>query len=115
MSRALTLSTRLYGADVYVKVLFNPIDIRPESELEAFKVMKQSRILELLSLGFITDEEAAHILETGPRSPNAPELSGTMFSVNSSADKASNVSPNDDPQGRALQPDTPKKGGGSSQ
>ena len=115
MSRALTLAARLYGADVYVKFRFTPIDIRPETELEAFKTMEQARILEQLSLGFITDEEAAELLHTGPRAPGAPKLSGTMFTKNTSADKAENASPNADPQGRALQPDTPKKGGGESQ
>ena len=115
MSRALTLGARLYGADVYVKFRFEPIDIRPETELEAFKTMEQSRILELLSLGFITDEEAAEQLKTGPRAPGAPPLSGTMFSKNTSANAADNASPNADPQGRALQPDTPKKAGGESQ
>ncbi len=116
ISRILTLAARLYGSDVYVKFKFDPIDLRPEMELEAFKTMRQTRVLGLLSEGFLTDEEAAWELGTGPRAPGAPPLSGTGFlrgsSATNSADKAS---PNQDPQGRALQGDSPKKGGGKSQ
>lgn len=115
LSRAMTLSARLYGLDVYVRCEFNEINLRPDDELEAFKTMKQARILERLSLGFITDEEAAEELGTGPRSPTAPPLSGTMFETGSSKNRAAKASPNDDAQGRALQPDTPTKGGGDSQ
>lgn len=79
LSRALTLGTRLLGFDVYVEFAFERIDLRPDSELEAFKAQKQSRVLDLLSLGFITDEEACLML-TGKLPPaGAPKLSGTMF------------------------------------
>lgn len=112
MSRALTLAARLFGSDIYVQFKLNPINIRPDDELEAFKTMKQSRILELLSLGFISDEEAAEILGTGERPPGAPSLSGTMFRDNNDGINAEDASPNDDPQGRALQSDQPTNGGG---
>jgi len=116
MSRAMTLAVRLYGADVYVKFVFKPIDLRPETELEAFRIMQQDRILEQLSLGFITDEEAAELLGTGPRPPGAPPLSGTFFKDTTGADvNAGDASPNSDPMGNALQSDTPKKAGGDSQ
>jgi len=118
MSRALTLATRLYGVDAYVKFKFDPINLRPEDELEAFKTMKMDRIFKLLSEGFITDEEAAQDLGTGPRAPGAPALSGTGFMRQGNAEdsiNATDASPNADPQGRALQPDTPKKAGGESQ
>jgi hypothetical protein len=116
LSRALTLAARLYGADVYVHFRFLPINLRPEMELEAFRTMHQARILELLSLGFITDDEAAAELDTGPRAPGAPPLSGTMFlDPGATSNRAKEASPNDDPQGRALQSDQPKKGGGNSQ
>ncbi len=111
MSRALTLAARLFGADIYIKFRFNPINIRPEDELEAFRTMKQARILQLLSLGFFSDEEAAELLGTGERPANAPLLSGTMFWDNKTID-ATDASPNDDPQGRALQSDQPTNGGG---
>jgi hypothetical protein len=112
MSRALTLAVRLYGGDYYVHFRFDPIDLRPEHELEAFRTMRQQRILEQLSYGFITDEEAAEAMGTGVRPPGAPPLSGTMFFSRSGANSTETP---DDPQGRALQPDTPDKAGGDSQ
>ncbi len=115
MSRMLTLATRLYGVDVYVRFHFEGINLRPEDELEAFKTMNQDRIFNLLSEGFLTDEEAAQILGTGPRAPGAPPLSGTGFMRKNAGIDASQASPNSDPQGRALQPSTPSKAGGSSQ
>jgi hypothetical protein len=114
-SRAVTLATRLYGVDVYVKFKFDAINLRPEDELEAFKTMRQDRVFKLLSEGFLTDEEAAQELGTGPRAPGAPPLSGTGFMRGSSGVDATDASPNDDPQGRALQPQTPSKAGGDSQ
>ncbi len=112
LSRALTLAVRLYGFDGYVKCKHDPIDLRPEIELEAFKSMKQTRVTEQLSMGFLTDQEAAEELSTGPRSPDAPELSGTMFHNGVSMDPPS---PNDDPGRRAMTTDTPKSSGGSDQ
>ena len=80
MSRIFTLATRLLtGTDGYVKFKFNPIDIRPESELSAHRSVDMQNIMRKLSTGFLTDEEAAHMLGTGPRAPGAPLLSGTMF------------------------------------
>jgi hypothetical protein len=115
LSRALTLATRLAGQDVYVNFQFNPINLRPEDELEAFKSMRQARILEQLSEGFISDEKAALLLGTGPRPAGAPTLSGTGFARGSTKIDPTKASPNADPQGAALQPDTPSKAGGKSQ
>lgn len=115
MSRAITLATRLYGVDVYVKFKFDPINLRPEDELEAFKTMHLDRVFRLLSEGFLSDEEAAQELGTGPRAPGAPPLSGTGFMRGSAGTNAADASPNADPQGRALQPDTPSNAGGESQ
>lgn len=115
MSRALTLAVRLFGVDVYVKADFRPINLRPEDELEAFKVMKQDRILDQLSLGMISDDEAGFELDLPPRPPGSPELSGTFFRDSASSNRADEVTPNADPMGRAMQPDTPTKGGGRSQ
>ena len=68
-----------------------------------------------LSEGFLSDEEAAHELGTGPRDPGAPSLSGTGFMRGNSSIDATKASPNTDPQGNALQPGTPDKAGGESQ
>ena len=79
LSRALTLGVRLFGQDVYVQFEFDRIDIRPDAELEAFRSMKQARILEQLSLGLITDDEACIELNGRLPATGAPKLSGTMF------------------------------------
>ena len=75
----LTQAVRLMGNDVYVEFKYADLDLRPQAELEAFRAMKQSRILEQLSLGLITDEEAC-IQLTGnlPRDGHVP-LAGTYF------------------------------------
>lgn len=84
LSRALTLGVRLFGLDAYVQFSFDRIDLRPDSELEAFKAMRQSRILEQLSIGLLSDEEAALEL-TGSLPPaGAPRLSGTFFKAGAS-------------------------------
>jgi hypothetical protein len=117
MSRGLTTACRLYGSDVYVKFEFSAIDLRPESELEAFKTMKEARILQRLSLGLITDAQAAYELDL-PYNPAAPTLSGTNFYSPAKADPETEGS--DTTRGGAednLQPgsDVPRKGGGKSQ
>lgn len=109
LSRALTLACRLYGLDVYVNFKFEPIDLRPELELEAFKTMKQARVIEQWGLGLLSDDQAAMILTGKPRAPGAPALSGTMFHKKSGAtstDMASKASPNNGAQEQAMQPDT---------
>ena len=45
-SRALTQAVRLQGQDVYVEFKYAELDLRPQAELEAYKAMEQSRILE---------------------------------------------------------------------
>ena len=109
LSRVMTLAVRLFGFDGYVKAKFDPIDLRPDIELEAFHAMRQARILEQLSLGFISDAEAAELLRTGPRDPAAPALSGTMFA---SGTTPAAPSPNSDPARTALTPSTPNSAGG---
>ena len=113
MSRALTLACRLYGEDVYVEFQFDPINLRPADELAAFRTMQQTDILRKLSLGFISDEEAAHMLGTGPRPPGAPPLSGTMFPVDGGG--TAPPAQGDTPMGRTLQADKkiPRAAGGS--
>jgi len=78
-SRIFTLGVRLFGHDVYVTFAYDAIDLRPESELEAFKQTKQMRILELLSLGLVTDEEACIQLTGHLPPPGFTPLAGTRF------------------------------------
>lgn len=116
-SRALTLGVRLFGLDVIVGFAYEPTSLRPELELEGFRAMRQSRMLELLSLGLVSDEEAS-ILLTGSLPPaGAKPLSGTGFfkgGTSSNDNPASNTSPG---QGSALNqslaPDTPANKRGS--
>lgn len=84
LSKMFTLAVRLLGQDVYVEFKFNAIDLRPDSELEAFRAQKQSRILELLSLGLIGDEQACIEL-TGHLPPQGyTPMTGTGFRPNTS-------------------------------
>lgn len=89
-SKVFTLAVRLLGHDVYIEFAFNAIDLRPDSELEAFKAMKQSRILAQLSLGMVPDEEACIAL-TGHLPPAGyKNLSGTGFMPNTAAEPVGN-------------------------
>lgn len=109
MSRALTLACRLMGIDGYVAFEFLPIDLRPDSELEAYTATRQKRILELLSLGIINDAHACFELAVRPQGMTAA-LSGTGFTAKTTtaatdADRSTST-------GKALSPDTPAKSGG---
>lgn len=113
MSRAMTLAVRLFGVEAYVKATFGPINLRPEDELEAYRTMRQQRILEQLSLGLISDEVAA--AELGIELPEGfTPLSGTMFH-NKSGNVPSEIPGTQGAQEQALEPNTPKRGGGKSQ
>lgn len=81
-SRLLTISLRLLGHDVYAEFKYSPVSLRPEEEMAAFRQTQQMMTLELLSLGLITDDEAALQL-TGHLPPaGAAPLSGTGFKAN---------------------------------
>lgn len=115
LSRLLTLACRLVGFPGYVKVEFSEINLRPGLECEAFVSMKQSRIMEQLSLGFITDAQAAQELGTGALSPTFKPLSGTGFySGSQGAAATTNVDAN--PATRAVSTEqggkSPKNSGG---
>lgn len=80
-SRMLTTACRMQGQDVFVEFRYDDIDLRPQGELEAYKSMKQSRILELCSLGFL-DDDTTSIELTGNLPPvGMKPMSGTMFTV----------------------------------
>ena len=55
--RIITLHLRLSGITSTVQVQFDPINLRPETELETHKLTRQTRLLGLLSLGIIDDDE----------------------------------------------------------
>jgi hypothetical protein len=80
-SKAFTLAVRLFGLDVSVEFTYRPINLRPTIEVEAFEAMRQSRILEQLSFGLISDEEACLELTGNLPPAGMTPLSGTMFSA----------------------------------
>lgn len=111
LSRALTLAIRILGVDAYVNFVLEEPDLRPTSELEAFMALRQNRILELLSLGRITDDEAQSILGLGSLPEGSEELSGTMFYGSKSMQTL--PSGNQDPNGRGVSSrETPVSTGG---
>lgn len=84
-SKKFTLAARLYGFDVYCHFKYADPELRPKSELASFEAMKQSTVLERLSFGFISDEEASIELTGRLPSGDFTPLSGTQFTVNKTA------------------------------
>lgn len=78
-SNLLTFALRLTGNPGKVVVNFAKAELRPETELEPQLTLKQSRLLEQLSLGLITDDEYHLWMNRRVRPDSAPELSGTGF------------------------------------
>jgi len=110
LSRALTLACRLYGLDVRVKFKFDEIELRPETEMEPHKAVRQNRILELLSLGRVTDDEAQVELGLGSLPESSESLSGTRFYESKSPDTTPVSGTNS--RNRQISPETPSSAGG---
>jgi hypothetical protein len=113
-SLAFTLAVRLFGLDCYVDFRYSAVELRPESELEAFRAMKQSRVLQMLSLGFIQDDEASIMLTGNVAPAGFAPLSGTGF-MNGSPEIAANGYSSTGAQGtkegplnQQLKPETPQ-------
>lgn len=103
MSRVLTLAIRLVaGTDSYVKFRFKSVDLRPESELSAHRSVDYMNIMRKLSVGHITDDEAAHLTGTFPRAPGAPNLSGTGFMDNRATNPKDMTTDKDGAQAKTL-------------
>lgn len=80
LERALTLCLQLEGIKSFAKCKYGEVSLRPPAELETFLQLKQNRTLKNLSLGFITDEQAAEELTGDPTLPKTfSPLSGTGF------------------------------------
>lgn len=123
ISKILTLAVRLTGEDVVVYFQYDPIELRPEGELEAFRAMKQSRVLELWSLGLYGDDEASIELIGQVAPAGFKPLSGTRF-YNAPAggeggenpySGTSNGGAGGGAMNQSLKPKTPTKAGGKSQ
>ncbi|WP_454287249.1 hypothetical protein [Rhizobium arsenicireducens] len=97
------------GYQGFAEVSFARGEMRPELELEPQLTMRAARLKADLSLGLISDLE--YHLQMYHRLPpaGAPTLSGTGFGETPSAgSRADEISPNDDPLGRALAPEGSK-------
>lgn len=96
LSQAFTLALRLQGIDAVVEIGFDHVELRPYLELEAQRTMQQTRLLMLLSLGLIGDDDF-HIEMFNRIRPDAiPELSGSGFMDPTLADAASPSTPGGD-------------------
>ena len=113
-SRALTVGVRVMGVDAHVEFKYADIDLRPAAELVAFHQTKQSMLLEQLSLGLISDEEACISL-TGHLPPEGYKpLSGTMFKSKQIADSTDESSNNGSTLNQNLNSDAPAQGRGGN-
>lgn len=108
-SRAFTIAVRLMGQDCYVDFKYSAIDLRPESELEAFKVMKQSRLLDLLSLGMLPDEEVCLELTGNLPPAGYKPLMGTMFRAGAGSNVIDNPASNTSAISQTMTSDAPKQ------
>lgn len=105
LSQSMTFLINVFGIPGFVEASFAPAELRPRLELEAQMVLKQSRLLQDLSLGIITDEEYHMELYSRLPPPGAPQLAGTGFFQSGGAGAsvdAQDVSPNGDPLGRSM-------------
>jgi hypothetical protein len=77
-SKALTLACRLFGLDVTVQFEFDDIELRPITELEAFKTMRMERLCKLWGLGVISDMEFCMRVNYCPTPASFESQSGTL-------------------------------------
>lgn len=105
LSKLLTCAYQMMGYPVFVEVAFRKAELRPALELEPQLVMRQSRLMDALSRGLITDIEFHMEMFGRPPAPGARELSGTNFLNRVEPTNVSDVSPNSDPLGRSLAPE----------
>ncbi len=115
-SRMFTTALRLFGLDVVVEFRYADIDLRPEADLAAFRQTQQMMMLEKLSLGLITDEEASLTL-TGKLPPAGYKpLAGTMFHLNKGGQGAGTQEPTNGGStlNQNLNGDTPAVGRGQN-
>lgn len=104
-----TQALRLQGHDVVVDFKYKKPSLRSESEEESFAAMRQSRILELLSTGHLSDAEASIMLTGELPSANYEPLSGTGFRANTSVVTADNPYSNTSVSGEGINSTTEQK------
>ena len=114
LSRAFTLGIRLMGFEGSVKISPNAVELRPETELEAYYASKQNRILKQLSLGLINDAQACYELDLRP-DMLTQTLAGTRFDDGEVASADANDPDRTNSAEASLNPGTPTKSGGEDQ
>jgi hypothetical protein len=104
LSQILTLALRLQGSESVVTVRYDKVDLRPEMELQPQITMKQSRLLDLLSEGLISDDDFHMWMFNRVRPDDIEEKSGTGFRTPDQGIDVDKVSPNADALGKSLSP-----------
>lgn len=103
LTKALTFGARLSGYVGRIEVVFPPVELRPQLELEPQKTMRSSRLKQDLSEGLISDIEYSMEMYSRPPLPAAPQLSGTKFLTPQTIGvNSKDVTSNSDPLGRSL-------------
>jgi hypothetical protein len=59
LSKIFTLVLRLNGSKSFAKFVFEPVSLRSDQEVENHLMMKQKRLIEAISMKWITDNEAS--------------------------------------------------------
>lgn len=77
-SRALTLAVRLFGQDVTVEFEFDEIELRPESELAAFRAQQLDSLTRKYALGIIGAMEFCLRAHGYPAPPDFNDEHGTV-------------------------------------
>lgn len=77
-SKAITLACRLFGQDVTVSFEFDEIELRPPTELEAFRTMRFERLCKEWGLGLISDMEFCMRVNYAPMPKGFASQSGTL-------------------------------------
>jgi hypothetical protein len=91
LSKLFSCAYQIFGYPVIVTVTFPTAELRPATELEPMLLIKQGRLLDMLSRGMITDEEFSLQMFGRMPHPKAPKVSGTNFLVKE--DKAKQPKP----------------------
>lgn len=103
MTEMLTLALRMSGNQGRVEFGFDKVELRPDLELEPQRTMKQNRLLSLLSLGAMTDDEFHWEMFGKARPAGAPELSGTGFMQAAASAEPLDGTTTSDPAGDARE------------
>jgi hypothetical protein len=100
LSNLFTFALRLTGSQSTVEVGFDHVELRPATELEPQLLVKQGRLLTLLSYGLIDDDTFHLEMFNQPKPDGIQDFSGTRFYQGT--EPTPTPSPNSDPLGRSI-------------